>query len=188
MLAGWLIFSWPFVAISQKKMSAASRVFLFAGVWSLVLWAREWLFTGFPWNPIANITMPFPTIANSMSVWGALGLGFIIVGMIASFVEIIRNKKNVFVWLVFILFFGLAVYGQFLGEQNVNMASNGMKEATKVLRIVQPGASQSQKATHNRIEALQRAEYNLNNLVTLSSAEGVFDVIVMPTNEEHMIL
>jgi hypothetical protein len=48
------------------------------------------------WNPIAN----------SMSVWGALG--FIIVGMIASFVEIIRNKKNVFVWLVFILFSGLA--------------------------------------------------------------------------------
>ena len=52
--------------------------------------------------------MPFPTIANSMSVWGALGLGFIIVGMIASFVEIIRNKKNVFVWLVFILFSELA--------------------------------------------------------------------------------
>ena len=52
--------------------------------------------------------MPFPTIANSMSVWGGLGLGFIIVGMIASFVEIIRNKKNVFVWLVFILFSGLA--------------------------------------------------------------------------------
>ena len=47
--------------------------------------------------------MPFPTIANSMSVWGALGLGFIIVGMIA-----IRNKKNVFVWLVFILFSELA--------------------------------------------------------------------------------
>ena len=91
MLAGWLIFSWPFVAISQKKTSSASRIFLFACVWTLVLWAREWVLTGFPWNPIANVTIQMPVIANSMSVWGALGLTFIIVGMVAGFVELLKR-------------------------------------------------------------------------------------------------
>lgn len=180
MFAGWLIFSWPFVAITQKKMSAASRIFLFAGIWSLVLWAREWMFTGFPWNPIANITMPMPELANSMSLWGALGLSFLVVGLIASVVEIIRNKKNPFVWIVFLMFSGMLVYGRFIGIQNMNLSDLNANEQTTILRIVQPGESQLQKATHNRAEALQRAEYNLRNLMSLAQKEEHADIIIMP--------
>ena len=180
MLAGWLIFSWPFVAIAQKKMSAASRIFLFAGIWTLVLWAREWMFTGFPWNPIANITMPMPELANSMSLWGALGLTFLVVGLIASVVEIIRNKKNPFVWIVFLMFSGMIVYGRFIGVQNMNLSDLNANEQTTILRIVQPGESQLQKATHNRAEALQRAEYNLRNLMSLAQKEEHADIIIMP--------
>ena len=180
MLAGWLIFSWPFVAIAQKKMSAASRIFLFAGIWTLVLWAREWMFTGFPWNPIANITMPMPELANSMSLWGALGLSFLVVGLIASVVEIIRNKKNPFVWIVFLMFSGMLVYGRFIGVQNMNVSDMNANEQTTILRIVQPGESQLQKATHNRAEALQRAEYNLRNLMSLAQKEEHADIIIMP--------
>ena len=180
MFAGWLIFSWPFVAITQKKMSAASRIFLFAGIWSLVLWAREWMFTGFPWNPIANITMPMPELANSMSLWGALGLTFLVVGLIASVVEIIRNKKNPFVWIVFLMFSGMLVYGRFIGVQNMNLSDLNANEQTTILRIVQPGESQLQKATHNRAEALQRAEYNLRNLMSLAQKEEHADIIIMP--------
>ena len=180
MFAGWLIFSWPFVAITQKKMSAASRIFLFAGIWTLVLWAREWMFTGFPWNPIANITMPMPELANSMSLWGALGLSFLVVGLIASVVEIIRNKKNPFVWIVFLMFSGILVYGRFIGVQNMNMSDLNANEQTTILRIVQPGESQLQKATHNRAEALQRAEYNLRNLMSLAQKEEHADIIIMP--------
>lgn len=180
MFAGWLIFSWPFVAITQKKMSAASRVFLFAGIWALVLWAREWMFTGFPWNPIANITMPMPELANSMSLWGALGLSFLVVGLIASVVEIIRNKKNPFVWIVFLMFSGMLVYGRFIGVQNMNLSDLNANEQTTILRIVQPGESQLQKATHNRAEALQRAEYNLRNLMSLAQKEEHADIIIMP--------
>ena len=180
MFAGWLIFSWPFVAITQKKMSAASRIFLFAGIWALVLWAREWMFTGFPWNPIANITMPMPELANSMSLWGALGLSFLVVGLIASVVEIIRNKKNPFVWIVFLMFSGILVYGRFIGVQNMNLSDLNANEQTTILRIVQPGESQLQKATHNRAEALQRAEYNLRNLMSLAQKEEHADIIIMP--------
>jgi apolipoprotein N-acyltransferase len=124
--------------------------------------------------------MPIPVLANSMSMWGALGLSFIIVGLIASVVDIIRNKKNPFVWMVFVLFAGIAVYGGFIGVQNMQIADIGADSQTSVMRIVQPAVSQSQKATHNRVEALQRAEYNLRNLMSLAQTPGDFDVIIMP--------
>ena len=180
MLAGWLIFSWPFVAVAIKKMSAASRIFLFAGVWTTVLWLREWLFTGFPWNPIANITMPYPVLANSMSVWGSLGLGFIIVGVIAGLVELLRNYKNISVWIVNLLFVGFAVYGGFAGVRNMVLSDVGLGFDAVMLRIVQPASSQMQKATHNRVEAMQHAEYNVRNLINMASADGNFDVVIMP--------
>ena len=180
MFVGWLIFSWPFVAVANKKTSAASRIFLFAGVWTTVLWLREWMFTGFPWNPIANITMPYPIVANSMSLWGALGLSFIIVGLIASLVELLRNYKNIFVWIVCLLFAGSFVYGGFVGVRNVVASDAGAESDVVMLRIVQPASSQMQKATHNRAEAMQRAEYNVHNLVNMASADGEFDIVIMP--------
>ena len=180
LLAGGFIFSWPFVAIANKKASPASRIWLFACSWTLVLWLREWLFTGFPWNPIANITMPFPVLANSMSVWGALGLSFIIVGIIASVVELLRNKKKKSVLIVLFIFLCSAVYGGFAGVYNMNLADEGAGTPTTILRLVQPASSQSQKATHNRAEALQRAEYNLKKLIDLAMLPGEYDVVVMP--------
>jgi apolipoprotein N-acyltransferase len=115
-----------------------------------------------------------------MSLWGALGLSFLVVGLIAGVVEIIRNKKNPFVWIVFLMFFGMLVYGRFIGVQNMNLSDLNANEQTTILRIVQPGESQLQKATHNRAEALQRAEYNLRNLMSLAQKEEHADIIIMP--------
>ncbi len=180
MLASGVIFSWPFVAIANKKASPASRIWLFACVWVLVLWMREWVFTGFPWNPIANIMMPFPAIANSMSVWGALGLSFVLVGLIAAVVELLRNIKSKSVWCVLLLFVGFAVYGGFAGVHNMALSDNGAGTDATMLRIVQPASSQSQKATHNRAEALQRAQFNLKSLMDLASVPGEYDIVIMP--------
>ena len=180
LFAGGFIFSWPFVIVAYKKANSAARIWLFACSWVLVLWLREWLFTGFPWNPIANILMPFPVLANSMSVWGALGLSFIIVGIIASVVELLRNKKKKSVLIVLFIFLCSAVYGVFAGVYNMNLADEGAGTPTTILRLVQPASSQSQKATHNRAEALQRAEYNLKKLIDLAMLPGEYDVVVMP--------
>ncbi|MBO5704493.1 MAG: apolipoprotein N-acyltransferase [Alphaproteobacteria bacterium] len=180
LLAGGFIFSWPFVIVAYKKANSAARIWLFACSWVLVLWLREWLFTGFPWNPIANITMTFPVLANSMSVWGALGLSYIILGIIASVVELLRNKKKKSVLIVLFIFLCSAVYGVFAGVYNMNLADEGAGTPTTILRLVQPASSQSQKATHNRAEALQRAEYNLKKLIDLAMLPGEYDVVVMP--------
>jgi len=179
-VAGVFIFSWPFVAISRVKTSGAGRVFLFAAVWTLVLWLREWVFTGFPWNPIANITMQIPALANSMSLWGALGLTFIIVGMVAAIVELMRNKRNCKNWCAFIIFLLLLCVGFFAGHKNISLAGVGVNDSHVMVRIVQPGVSQSQKATHNREEALRRAEENLKRLYDLANVPGNYDIVLFP--------
>lgn len=180
-IAGVFIFSWPFVAVARVRTTAAARVFLFAGVWTFVLWAREWLFTGFPWNPLANIAMPWPMLANSMSLWGALGLTFILVGFVAAFVEVFRNRKLRSCWIVLGIFISLIGVGVWYGHKNMQYADAGAEYARTVIRIVQPAKSQSQKATHNRADALRNAQINIQNLIALAqSGTGDVDIVVLP--------
>ena len=179
-IAGALIFSWPFVSIARMRMTGAGRAILFACVWALVLWAREWMFTGFPWNPVANITMPLPMLANSMALWGALGLTFVIVGVIAALVEVLRNTKCRACWAVLVGMLLLGICGMFVGAQNMRYSDVGADASGPIIRIVQPAQVQSQKATHSRAEALARAEINLNNLMNLVTQPGVYDMVVFP--------
>lgn len=65
-----IILSLPLAVIRYVKRKPAPRAILFAATWMFVLWLREWIFTGFPWNPVSNITMHFPMVANSMALWG----------------------------------------------------------------------------------------------------------------------
>lgn len=176
LVAGVAIFSWPFIAIKKYKCNKNVRPILFACVWVLVLWAREWMFTGFPWNPIANIMINVPMIANSMSLWGALGLGFVIVGLCASLIELLLNKSK----QSFILFSVLLIIGCAFGYKNMNISDFGAADEKVMLRIIQPGKSQMQKATHNRADALKTAEYNLRQLFDLASVEGDVDIVILP--------
>ena len=177
---GAVFFSIPFISIARKRINPSVRVFMFSGIWTLVLWLREWIFSGFPWNPIANITMPFPALANSMSLWGALGLTFIIVGWIAAMVELIRNIKSFRGWFVFLLFSLIALCGGFVGEHNI-VESSRDAGTTAMIRIVQPALSQSQKMVYSREDALKRAEENLVRLFQLASADAdTPDLVVFP--------
>lgn len=189
-LAGVVIFSWPLVAVAQKRMAGCvARVFLFAGVWTLVLWAREWMFTGFPWNPIANIAMPFPVLANSMSLWGALGLSFVIVGTIATLVEVLRARRCRAGWIMLAMWAVLTGVGVWYGQHNMRASDVGADDKNVMLRIVQPAMSQVQKSTHNRAQALQYAEYNMRNLLSLASTAGEADIIIYPeTTYPYVVL
>ena len=179
-IAGVFIFSWPFVAVSRVRGNPMYRTILFAAVWILVLWGREWLFTGFPWNPIANITMQMPVIANSMSLWGALGLSFIVVGVIAAVSEVLHARKSMSALGALLMFVSLGLGGALWGRYNINLAMDGADENQKVIRIVQPAQVQEQKATHNREEMIKNAEKNLQKLFELASGGDRVDLIVFP--------
>lgn len=179
-LAGAMIFSWPFVAVARPGVGGASRVFVFAGGWTVILWLREWAFTGFPWNPIANIAMPWPMLMNSVSLWGALGLTFVIIGLIAAAVEVMRTRRCRACWLVMGVFCVLLAFGAWYGQKNMQYADVGAEEITAMIRIVQPGGSQVQKASHSREQALENAQKNLQNLIELTGDVAGIDIVVFP--------
>ncbi len=180
-IVGGIIFPVPFLAISSKRLNPACRPFLFASVWTLVLWLREWLFTGFPWNPIANISLQNVYIANSMSLYGALGLTFVIVGIVAAICEIIKDRHLGLNWFVLLCFLMFGTVGVLYGVKNVHVSSKSCEASSSpVMRIVQPAQSAVQKATHSRAAALQNANHNIQVISDLAAAEGEYDLLVFP--------
>ena len=178
-LLGGVVFSIPFVVVMRVRTVPACRAFLFAATWGLILWFREWLLTGFPWNPIANILMPSQLLSNSMSLWGALGTSFVVLGLIASIIELVNLRKSKIGWVTFIIFLVLAFIGSTYGYVNVKK-SKQITSTSPIIRVVQPARSAVQKATHSREEAIQNATENVRVLIDLASSAGAPDLIVFP--------
>ncbi len=178
-LAGAIFFPWPFVASARMRINSAARPFIFAGVGALILWLREWIFTGFPWNPLANITMPYAMVSNSMSLWGALGLTFVIMGLIASVAELVwyRKWRNIAVFAFFVLAF---IGGIFAGRENIKFTELKPDTDVPMIRIVQPARNQSQKISYSHEDAVERAEKNIKDLYNLGRIADKPDLIVYP--------
>lgn len=186
-VVGGIIFSIPFMSISSMRANPACRPFLFAGVWTVVLWLREWLFTGFPWNPVANISLNEIYIANSMSLYGALGLTFVIIGLIAAICEIIKDKYAGLNWFVLFLFMLFGGLGILYGVKNINY-SNTENNMTPLVRIVQPAQSAVQKSSYSREMALQNAKHNIEILANLAEQEGEYDFVVFPETSYPFVI
>ena len=187
-LAGVVIFGVPFAILRIVNVRPGARPFFFAGVWTVVLWLREWLFTGFPWNPIANIAMPFPMLSNSMSLWGALGLTFIIVGFSGAVVEFLRNRKNKAVLGSLLVFILLMLVGVACGRENMMKSDSGAEMKPQMIRVVQPAFSQVQKATHDREQAMKNAEENLRKLLFLGVGQSRADLVIYPETAYPFVL
>ncbi len=179
---GGFIFVIPFVAIRAKPCTGAHSAILFAAAWTIVLWMREWAFTGFPWNPIANISMPWPMISNSMSLWGALGLTFVIIGLIASMVEFLRNRRARSNWVVLGIFVTLFIVGAIYGRANITTSNANSGQVPTIIRLVQPARAQNEKMNYSRDDARRRAEENVRALFDLARVDtGVRpELIVFP--------
>jgi len=178
-----IILSIPFAVIRYVSVKPANRAILFAVVWTMVLWLREWFLTGFPWNPISNIMINLPMVINSMSLWGALGLSFIIIGLIASFVEMVRNKNNKSCLFVFVMYSILFMVGCFYGYHNMKqsvMPDN--LDNVPLIRIVQPAESAVYKMPKSRQEAQDIAEQKVKDLITWAKSDNneIPDIIVYP--------
>ena len=173
------ILSIPFAIIRYVSRKPSYRAILFAAIWAAVLWGREWFLTGFPWNPIANITMNFPMVANSMSLWGAIGLTFVIIGLIASFVELVRKSK-ILNWFVFCLFVVLFLIGCVAGYHNMKISDNMNQE--NLIRIVQPAQSAVYKIPSSRAEAQNIAKQKIRDLFVWATQDANErpDLIVFP--------
>ncbi|MBR3510954.1 MAG: apolipoprotein N-acyltransferase [Alphaproteobacteria bacterium] len=177
-----IILSVPFAVIRYVSRKTAQRAVLFATIWTLVLWGREWFLTGFPWNPLSNILINVPMVANSMSLWGAIGLTFVIVGLISSFVELITNKTDKSCKFIFAIYIILFVVGCVFGYRNMKISDNYNIDNMPLIRIVQPAQSAVYKMPTSKQEAQEIAKQKIRDLFVWATNDksAVPDIIVFP--------
>jgi apolipoprotein N-acyltransferase len=169
-IGGGIVFGLPFAILGKSNVKGFARPVAFAGAITLVLFLREFALTGFPWNPLANIMMPYPVIANSMSLWGALGLTFVLAGIIAAGAELITWKKEA---RPLFLFVPLLIVGALYGSVNI-LNSNAKYSFQQKIRIVQPSLAQSEKLDE------ELAEKKMADLIALSKSPEEFDIVIWP--------
>ena len=190
-LASGAIFGLPVALSSWTRTRGLRRVVAFAGLWTLVLWLREWLLTGFPWNPLANIALPFPWLSNSMSLWGALGLTFVLLGLIFgvanAFMEYrARGRDHRNYLYPFYIFVPLLIAGLIAGRHNIEIANNRPSVESPRIRLVQPSIPQSSKLD------LKSANDNVATLMGLSQTKTEVglppDIVIWPETAYPMLI
>lgn len=125
-------------AAAAWRIGRGDRVQLllaFAGCWAIGEWLRGWVFTGFPWNPIAATLVPTPLITASalIGTYGLSGLLVLLSG--AIWLEAFKRR------LPSVLIIGISVLLWLLPAANI---PDGPSLA-KPVRVVQPNIGQEDK-------------------------------------------
>ena len=79
----WASFS-GFVGAGTYMAPQKKRYIAFAVIFSLVEWCRNWIFSGFPWNPASLVWSGVPEMYQVSSLIGTFGLTFITVFLLAA--------------------------------------------------------------------------------------------------------
>lgn len=70
---------WPDLIDSSRVGARIMMVLGLAGMWVVFEWTRSWLFTGFPWAPMALSQWQRPAVLQSAAWVGAYGVSFMLV-------------------------------------------------------------------------------------------------------------
>jgi apolipoprotein N-acyltransferase len=110
-------------------------VLALAGCWAIAEWLRGWVFTGFPWNPVAATLVPTPliTTAGLIGTYGLSGLLVLLGG--AIWLEFYRR------WLPTVAVLGASALLWLLPSANISDDAS----IAKPIRIVQPNIGQQDK-------------------------------------------
>ncbi|MFP4281310.1 MAG: apolipoprotein N-acyltransferase [Opitutales bacterium] len=116
-LAWAMVARWLLVVEDRGVAYRIVAMFGLAGGWVLLEWVRSWLFTGFPWLPLAASQWQRPLLLQMASVTGAWGISFVLVlfnlGLAFYVRNLVRTRRKV--WFKrFSLEFYLGLGGIFL--------------------------------------------------------------------------
>ncbi|MBC7906854.1 MAG: apolipoprotein N-acyltransferase [Rhodospirillaceae bacterium] len=152
-------------ATRLTRVTGMGRVPVLAGAWTVMEWARSWVLTGFPWNPLGSVWDAAAPVLQAGSLMGVFGLSlftllvFGLPAVLADFAP--RRAKAGAVALSALLLASAFGFGA------VRLAgANGDVVPDVRLRLVQPAIGQS----HKWKEELREA--HLLAYLTLSKAPG----------------
>jgi apolipoprotein N-acyltransferase len=179
MIAGGIVFGLPFALTSFTRDHSWRRTIYFATFVAFELWLRGFLFTGFPWNPIATSLLGNPILGNTISFFGTIGISFIIAGIAASLSGFISLKIRGFIpFSFFIIITGILCV---LSTQKSNVIP---KFYDKTVAIIQPAIPQAFKNSR------EKAFDNFEKIKTLglSAEKENPDLIIFPESAYPFLL
>ncbi len=143
---------WPaLTSLAARTFGGSNRpvlVLAFAGCWIVGEWLRGWVFTGFPWNPLAAMTLQsyadpgLSILGRWLGTYAVSGLVILLAG--AWLIAALRQKID---WRGAVLLFGPAALMLLptAGEQ---------QEGALAYTLVQPDARQEELHDPSRYEAM----------------------------------
>lgn len=133
-----------------------------AGSWALAEWLRANLFTGFAWNPLAEIALPMG-LGAAATTFGTYGLSAIIILVAGAFLLLIKRR-----WLIGLL---LLIYPAFLMLTDFADVPVHDPDPNAVrVTLVQPNIGQGDKWDNGAIDR------NFEKLASLSVPQPIRNV------------
>lgn len=145
------------------------RIAMLASGWTIMEWARSWVLTGFPWNPVGSVWDPLLPMLQFGAVAGVFGLSLVtvlVVSLPALLADAMPARAKAAVVAVAV---GLPLALGLWGDMRLAAGPAGEVPGIR-LRLVQAAIGQS----HKWREDLRQA--HLDDYVQLSRAPG-FDTV-----------
>lgn len=142
--ATWAAY-WP-------RLAGIGRVLVLAAAWTVMEWARAWVLTGFPWNPLGSVWDAAEPVLQLGAVAGVFGLSLftvLVFGLPAVLAEFVPRRHKIGAAA---LALALALAAWAGGASRLNAAAAGMVPGIQ-LRLVQAAIGQSHKWQEDLREA-----------------------------------
>lgn len=117
------------------------RISALAAAFAFVEWLREWVFTGFPWNPVGFAAMPIPLLMQSVSAVGMMGMNVLTVFVFAMPALLAARRQRLAG-----LMLAVALCAAHVGFGAIELSKPATATTTPLaVRIVQPSVAMSLK-------------------------------------------
>lgn len=140
-LGGWLI-AGP--ANTKARLLTLPALLGFAGAWTISEWLRSWVFTGFAWNPLSAITVPYAAApARFLGTYGTSALVIFAAGALI-WLAARRYKAAAITAALLALITGGALITQGMESADAAIRKKG-GATTPLVTLVQPNIGQADK-------------------------------------------
>ncbi len=165
---------------AAQRMDGVTRCLLhlgLAGFWVVLEWVRSWIFTGFPWLPLAASQWQRPVMLQSAAYGGAWAVSFALVLFnlgLAVYLErlhlYVRERRTrvcpeFYLGLVGLFAVSFGLYGDSVGQQREVLLRAG---------VLQPAIPQSVKWDPDEARAILEVLASETKLLTLLEPDAIF--------------
>jgi apolipoprotein N-acyltransferase len=162
------VLAWAVVAVAPPRSPWRFAVFPF--LWLAAEHVRANVYRGFPWNLTAEALYRHPVWLQSASLWGAYGVGFLVVAASALLAAAVVRRRLRPAVAAAVLVLVVGVFGA------IRLARPHPAEKTISVALLQPNIPQE-----SRLQAVRRAE-NYTAVIRQAQAAAAThpDLIVIP--------